>query len=215
MSAQDKGGGVAQWCTKTNMSRPILSAMAFDGSKPIVEARHAARNFMTEVQAVQGIPVSDRAMGMVELVVSELVTNGILSAGVAPPLAPTTPYARIIYDKRDNANAQEDWKAKTIYHVAGTPATMVPGIGDAAQRMLDAWTYDISNQEKGYNNDAAAAEGADRSLKSQLVMQFLVDEWANGRGKPGMDDPSVSDLQFDMRNDHTTGEKLAKDAIGR
>lgn len=92
---------------------------------------------------------------------------------------------------------------------------MVPGIGDAAQRMLDAWTYDVSNEEKGYNNDAAAAEVADRSLKSQREMQFLVDEWANGRGMPGMDDPSVNDLQFDMRNDHTTGEKLANDAIGR
>jgi len=121
----------------------------------------------------------------------------------------------VIYDKRDSANAQEDWKAKTIYHVAGTPVTMVPGIGDAAQRILDAWTYDVSNEEKGYNNDAAAAEVADRSLKSQREMQFLVDEWANGPGMPGMDDPSVNDLQFDMRNDHTTGEKLANDAIGR
>ncbi|GAA4080230.1 ATP-binding protein [Streptomyces shaanxiensis] len=57
------------------VSRSILSAMAFDGSEPIAEARHAARHFMTEVQAVHRIPVSDRAMGMVELVVSELVTN--------------------------------------------------------------------------------------------------------------------------------------------
>ncbi|WP_179199218.1 hypothetical protein [Streptomyces viridochromogenes] len=46
-------------------------------------------------------------------------------------------------------------------------------------------------------------------------MQFLVDEWANGPGMPGMDDPDVNDLQLDMRNDHTTGEKLANDAIGR
>lgn len=30
---------------------------------------------MSEVQAVHGLPVSERAMGMVELVVSELVTN--------------------------------------------------------------------------------------------------------------------------------------------
>ncbi|MFI5683046.1 ATP-binding protein [Streptomyces sp. NPDC051636] len=57
------------------VSRPLLSAVALDGGEPIAEARHAARRFMTEVQAVHGIPVSDRAMGMVELVVSELVTN--------------------------------------------------------------------------------------------------------------------------------------------
>lgn len=57
------------------VSGPIVSAMAMDGSEPIAGARRAARSFMTEVQGVHGIPVSDRAMSMVELVVSELVTN--------------------------------------------------------------------------------------------------------------------------------------------
>ncbi|MEU4728930.1 ATP-binding protein [Streptomyces sp. NPDC023588] len=49
--------------------------MALDGSEPIAVSRRAARSFMTDVQAVHGLPVSDRAMSMVELVVSELVTN--------------------------------------------------------------------------------------------------------------------------------------------
>ncbi len=57
------------------VSRPILSVLAFEGSEPVADARHAARRFMTEVQAVHGIPVSDRAIGTVQLVVSELVTN--------------------------------------------------------------------------------------------------------------------------------------------
>ncbi|MCY0932267.1 ATP-binding protein [Streptomyces sp. H27-H1] len=52
-----------------------MSAMALDGSEPIAGARRAARSFMTDVQAVHGLPVSERAMSMVELVVSELVTN--------------------------------------------------------------------------------------------------------------------------------------------
>ncbi|MFD6556393.1 ATP-binding protein [Streptomyces sp. NPDC058398] len=34
-----------------------------------------ARDFLTSLQAVHGLPVSARAMGMVQLVVSELVTN--------------------------------------------------------------------------------------------------------------------------------------------
>ncbi|MFJ3334352.1 ATP-binding protein [Streptomyces sp. NPDC086766] len=34
-----------------------------------------ARSFLTDVQAVHGLPVSGRAMGIVQLVVSELVTN--------------------------------------------------------------------------------------------------------------------------------------------
>lgn len=57
------------------VSRPIVSAVALDVSEPIAVARHSARRFVTEVQSVHGLPVSDRAMGMVELVVGELVTN--------------------------------------------------------------------------------------------------------------------------------------------
>ncbi|WP_369275705.1 ATP-binding protein [Streptomyces sp. R11] len=48
---------------------------AFEGSEDIAVARDLARTFLTDVQAVHGLPVSGRAMGMVQLVVSELVTN--------------------------------------------------------------------------------------------------------------------------------------------
>ncbi|MFD5805758.1 ATP-binding protein [Streptomyces sp. NPDC127020] len=48
---------------------------AFEGSAGIAEARAMAREFLASLQAVHGLPVSVRAMGMVELVVSELVTN--------------------------------------------------------------------------------------------------------------------------------------------
>lgn len=66
---------VSQGEYESLVSRPIVSAMALDGIEPIAGARRAARSFMTAVQAVHGLPVSDRAMSMVELVVSELVTN--------------------------------------------------------------------------------------------------------------------------------------------
>ncbi|WP_413253491.1 ATP-binding protein [Streptomyces pseudovenezuelae] len=48
---------------------------AFEDSAEIAEARDLARSFLTDVQAVHGLPVSERAMGLVQLVVSELVTN--------------------------------------------------------------------------------------------------------------------------------------------
>ncbi|WP_330342694.1 ATP-binding protein [Streptomyces sp. NBC_00557] len=54
---------------------PISVSAAFEGSEEIAKARHLARLFLTDVQAVHGLPVSSRAMGMVQLVVSELVTN--------------------------------------------------------------------------------------------------------------------------------------------
>ncbi|MBC2876443.1 MULTISPECIES: ATP-binding protein [Streptomyces] len=50
-------------------------AAAFEADTEIGQARDLARSFLTDVQAVHGLPVSERAMGMVLLVVSELVTN--------------------------------------------------------------------------------------------------------------------------------------------
>ncbi|MEU4659150.1 ATP-binding protein [Streptomyces sp. NPDC023723] len=61
--------------TQPLFGSPVLSTHAFTGSEPVAAARGAAHRFLTEVQAVHGIPVSARVIGMVELVVSELVTN--------------------------------------------------------------------------------------------------------------------------------------------
>lgn len=47
----------------------------FEGSEGIAHARHLARDFLTDLRTVYGLPVTNQAMGMVELVVSELVTN--------------------------------------------------------------------------------------------------------------------------------------------
>jgi len=54
---------------------PIVASAAFEESQSIGAARDMACEFLTSVQAVHGLPVSRRAMGVVELVVSELVTN--------------------------------------------------------------------------------------------------------------------------------------------
>ncbi|MFE7168422.1 ATP-binding protein [Streptomyces sp. NPDC057616] len=47
----------------------------FEGSEEIAAARDMADHFLTSLQVVHGLPVSKRATGMVQLVVSELVTN--------------------------------------------------------------------------------------------------------------------------------------------
>ncbi|MFH8388661.1 ATP-binding protein [Streptomyces sp. NPDC018036] len=60
----------------------IEASVAYDGeSACIAEARAFTRDFLTRVQAVAGLPVSGRVMGMVPLVVSELVTNAVKYAG--------------------------------------------------------------------------------------------------------------------------------------
>ncbi|MFD4528307.1 ATP-binding protein [Streptomyces sp. NPDC058470] len=54
---------------------------AYEGSPAdIAQARGLARDFLDRIQSVHGLPVSGRAMGMVQLVVSELLTNAIKHA---------------------------------------------------------------------------------------------------------------------------------------
>ncbi|MFD7096134.1 ATP-binding protein [Streptomyces xanthophaeus] len=54
---------------------PISCSASYTGGEPVAEARHLARRFLAEIQDVHRVPVSDRALDVVELVVSQLVTN--------------------------------------------------------------------------------------------------------------------------------------------
>ncbi|MEU7428271.1 ATP-binding protein [Streptomyces sp. NPDC040750] len=61
----------------TASDRPVIktsAALVGDGTD-IAQARHLAVGFLTRVQAEHGLPVSQRAMDLTQLVVSELVTN--------------------------------------------------------------------------------------------------------------------------------------------
>ncbi|MGV9251178.1 ATP-binding protein [Streptomyces sp. NPDC003697] len=54
----------------------IRASATLDGDGTcIAQARHLAAEFLTTVQSVHGIPVSQRALDLTQLVVSELVTN--------------------------------------------------------------------------------------------------------------------------------------------
>ncbi|WP_317445393.1 ATP-binding protein [Streptomyces collinus] len=58
--------------------RTIQTTVALDGTGTVIaEARHLAAGFLTRVQADHGLPVSQRAMDLPQLVVSELVTNAL------------------------------------------------------------------------------------------------------------------------------------------
>ncbi|MFH8336494.1 ATP-binding protein [Streptomyces sp. AM6-12] len=59
------------------VDRPVIetsAALVGDGTD-IARARHLTAGFLTRVQAEHGLPVSQRAMDVTRLVVSELVTN--------------------------------------------------------------------------------------------------------------------------------------------
>ncbi|MFF9112006.1 MULTISPECIES: ATP-binding protein [unclassified Streptomyces] len=54
----------------------LHTTVALDGDGAVIaQARHLAADFLTRVQAEHGLPVSQRAMELTQLVVSELVTN--------------------------------------------------------------------------------------------------------------------------------------------
>jgi anti-sigma regulatory factor (Ser/Thr protein kinase) len=62
-------------------SELVRVSAAYEGtSADIAQARELARGFLERLQAVHGLPVSARVMGMVQLVVSELVTNAVKHA---------------------------------------------------------------------------------------------------------------------------------------
>ncbi|CAL9351355.1 ATP-binding protein [Streptomyces sp. enrichment culture] len=57
-------------------AQDVQTTVALDGDgTDIAQARHLAAGFLAEVRAEHGVPVSQRAMDLTQLVVSELVTN--------------------------------------------------------------------------------------------------------------------------------------------
>jgi anti-sigma regulatory factor (Ser/Thr protein kinase) len=63
--------------TADDADRPSASAAYPGDSSCIGDARRLATRFLTDVRAVHGLPVSERALGVTQLVVSELVTNAV------------------------------------------------------------------------------------------------------------------------------------------
>ncbi|GGW51806.1 hypothetical protein AB0E64_02210 [Streptomyces caelestis] len=66
------------------VDRPIRAGAAFEGSAEIAEARDMARDFLVSVQAVHGLPLSARAMGIVQLVIELADDPGGDPAGRQP-----------------------------------------------------------------------------------------------------------------------------------
>ncbi len=54
----------------------MQTTVALEGDGTVIaQARHLATQFLTRVQTEHGLPVSQRALDLTQLVVSELVTN--------------------------------------------------------------------------------------------------------------------------------------------
>ncbi|MBH1932818.1 hypothetical protein I5Q34_00655 [Streptomyces sp. AV19] len=95
--------------------------------------------------------------------------------------------ADIILDDRDARKGWADDVAKYAYHGVGTPLTPVPVIGDAAQRIVDAATYEWANDMKN-QADEAAKNGSIKELESKSQdLHELIKYWAEGRNLKATD----------------------------
>ncbi|MER6395509.1 DUF6571 family protein [Kitasatospora sp. NPDC001603] len=117
-------------------------------------------------------------------------------------------------DMRDDKNAQADWKAKVLYHTIGAPITPIAPLGDAAQRLVDTWTYEVSLEEKDRNNSEANAKVSDTCLGANRQMSDMVGIWARDRGMDP-DGPTVNSLQDDMLNSRNRSNDVAGRYLGR
>jgi anti-sigma regulatory factor (Ser/Thr protein kinase) len=61
--------------SRLSVERPVSVSAAFEGGEEIASARALARSFLADAHAVHGVKVSADAVEVVQLVVSELVTN--------------------------------------------------------------------------------------------------------------------------------------------
>ncbi|RST15008.1 ATP-binding protein [Streptomyces sp. WAC05374] len=105
------------------VDRPLSVSGAFEESEEIAAARDLARTFLESLQAVHGLPVSQRAMGMVQLVVSELVTN-------ARKYAPGP--CLLTLEVADGAVEVTVWDSNTVL-----PAVLAPDAARVGQHGLE------------------------------------------------------------------------------
>lgn len=121
----------------------------------------------------------------------------------------------VILDDRDAKKGWADDVAKYAYHAGGTPITLIPGVGDAAQRVLDIATYEWSKDVKA-EADQFAKEGAseDMAAKSQGTHD-LINQWAVTRGLDYENDAIVINMRDEASQSYITSRTAAFTALGR
>ncbi|MBB5116617.1 hypothetical protein [Streptomyces eurocidicus] len=126
-------------------------------------------------------------------------------------------------DQRDDKAQWANDMSKHAYHVGGTPITMIPIVGDEAQRVLDEATYawakdviseaDLIAQKKLDANRAAGIDGTNE----------LIDSWAKERKIPAkiqtneewQENPALANLKMAAGQESAVRRNNALDALGR
>lgn len=96
----------------------------------------------------------------------------------------------VVNDGRMASYNEADWKSKIAYHIIGgivTPMEIPTAggsivVGDAIQRGVDTWAWQMGNSMKAEADAKANAEIADLYLNANSQVPTLVHSWAEGRG---------------------------------
>ncbi|MFF2727614.1 hypothetical protein ACFVS9_06880 [Streptomyces sp. NPDC058008] len=112
----------------------------------------------------------------------------------------------VILDQRDDKTDQTNDQARYAYHVLGAPVTGLPVLGDTAQRLIDAATYEWSKDVISAADSAAVEKNSKHYSSGVGGTYSLIDAWAVERGVDVEDrDNSKHDPNWDawqaMRNE--------------
>ncbi|MEU4919964.1 hypothetical protein AB0G29_11455 [Streptomyces parvus] len=102
----------------------------------------------------------------------------LLRAGGTVGFLEQARYQALVTDKHDPS-----WDAKWLYHGFGSIVNFVPGVGDLAQRGVDAVTYEWQQQEQK-RVDAIHTQDNEEVFKGrERQLQALADAWI--KANPG------------------------------
>ncbi|MGA5003080.1 hypothetical protein ACPCB7_34245 [Streptomyces arboris] len=88
----------------------------------------------------------------------------------------------VIYDERDGKIGEINDTARYAYHVAGAPVTAIPLVGDSAQRMIDAATYEWSKDVTSTAEAKSKEQNTDNYTSGVNGTYAIIDQWAESRG---------------------------------
>ncbi|WP_343245182.1 DUF6571 family protein [Streptomyces sp. SID14478] len=88
----------------------------------------------------------------------------------------------VILDERDGRISAANDMAKYAYHGAGAPVTGLPVLGDTAQRLIDAGTYEWAKDVADAAGSQAQEQNSDHYSSGINSTYDMIDQWAADRG---------------------------------
>ncbi|MEB3958869.1 hypothetical protein OKJ48_01135 [Streptomyces kunmingensis] len=88
----------------------------------------------------------------------------------------------VILDERDGKISAANDMARYAYHGAGAPITGLPVVGDTAQRLVDAATYEWSKDVTDAASSQAKEQNSEHYSSGINGTYDMIDQWAADRG---------------------------------